>query len=271
LIVTHFHPDHIGLAGWLAERYGVPLLTSQTTYLSCVNISLSPGALDAKIYRDFYLRHGLDAETTAQVATRGHNYLRMVTGLPPTFRRLVAQDVLNIGGRVFEVLSGDGHAPEQLMLHCPAEKLFFAADQILAKITPNVSVWAMEPDGNPLDLYLRSLRSLQALLPPDTLVLPGHQLPFRQPQVRCAELIRHHEERCAAIASACHGVPRTTAEIVPFVFRRPLDPHQMSFAFSEVQAHVNYMVERGDLFWGTGRDDVYTVESATTSSATSGE
>jgi glyoxylase-like metal-dependent hydrolase (beta-lactamase superfamily II) len=271
LIVTHFHPDHIGLAGWLAERYGVPLLTSQTTYLSCVNISLSPGALDAKIYRDFYLRHGLDAQTTAQVATRGHNYLRMVTGLPPTFRRLVAQDVLNIGGRVFGVLSGDGHAPEQLMLHCPAEKLFFAADQILAKITPNVSVWAVEPDGNPLDLYLRSLRSLQALLPPDTLVLPGHQLPFRQPQVRCAELIRHHEERCAAIASACHGVPRTTAEIVPFVFRRPLDPHQMSFAFSEVQAHVNYMVERGELFWGTGRDDVYTVESATTSSATSGE
>ena len=183
----------------------------------------------------------------------------MVTGLPPTFRRLVAQDVLNIGGRTFEVLSGDGHAPEQLMLHCPAEKLFFAADQVLAKITPNISVWAVEPEGNPLDLYLRSLRSLQASLPSDTLVLPGHQLPFRQPQVRCAELIRHHEERCAAIAAACRGIPRTTAEIVPFVFRRPLDPHQMSFAFSEIQAHVNYMVERGELVWGTGRDIVHTV------------
>ena len=271
LIVTHFHPDHIGLAGWLAERYDVPLLTSQTAYLSCVNISLSPGALDAKIYRDFYLRHGLDAETTAQVATRGHSYLRMVTGLPPTFRRLVARDVLNIGGRIFEVLSGDGHAPEQLMLHCPAEKLFFAADQVLAKITPNISVWAVEPEGNPLDLYLRSLRSLQASLPSDTLVLPGHQLPFRQPQVRCAELIRHHEERCAAIAAACRGIPRTTAEIVPFVFRRPLDPHQMSFAFSEIQAHVNYMVERGELVWGTGRDDVHTVESTAAPGAAAGE
>jgi glyoxylase-like metal-dependent hydrolase (beta-lactamase superfamily II) len=261
LIVTHYHPDHIGLAGWLTQNFSVPLLTSQTTYLTCTNISLSPGALDAKIYRDFYLCHGLNAEMTARVTTDGHSYLKMVTGLPPTFRRLIAQDVLTIGGRVFNVLSGDGHAPEQLMLHCPSEKLFFAADQILAKITPNVSVWAVDPDGNPLDLYLRSLRGLQALLPSDTLVLPGHQLPFRQPQVRCAELIRHHEERCAAIASACRTAARTTAEIVPFVFPRPLDSHQMSFAFSEVLAHVNYLVERGELAWGKPRDGVYTVEA----------
>src|ERR1700730_5543764 len=90
LIVTHFHPDHIGLAGWLCERFDLPLLTSQTTYLSCLNISLSPGALDTQPYRDFYLRNGLDQATTARVTTQGHGYLRMVTSLPPTFERLVA-------------------------------------------------------------------------------------------------------------------------------------------------------------------------------------
>ena len=160
LIVTHFHPDHIGLAGWLSRKFDLPLLTSQTSYLGCLNISLSPGALDAKPYRDFYLRHGLDAETTAIVSTRGHEYLKMVTGLPPTFRRLVAEDTLKLGERIFSVHAGDGHAPEQVMLYCKEEKLFLSADQVLAKISPNVSVWAVEPEGDSLGLYLRSLTAL---------------------------------------------------------------------------------------------------------------
>jgi glyoxylase-like metal-dependent hydrolase (beta-lactamase superfamily II) len=249
LIVTHFHPDHIGLAGWLCERFGMPLLTSQTSYLGCLNISLSPGALDAKPYRDFYLRNGLDQETTARVTTQGHGYLKMVTPLPPTFLRLVAGDMVRIGGRTFAVLTGDGHAPEQIMLYCAAEKLFLAADQVLAKISPNVSVWAVDPHGDPLGLYLRSLRALSAELPADVLVLPGHQLPFHGLHTRAAELMAHHDERCAAIAAACRVKPRSAAELVPVIFHHALDPHQMSFAFSEVLAHVNYMLGQGELTW----------------------
>ena len=90
LIVTHYHPDHIGLAGWLAERFGLPLITTQTTYLQCLTISLRPGALDNQVYRDFYLCNGLDAEIAALVATHGHGYLRMVAPLPPVFQRIVA-------------------------------------------------------------------------------------------------------------------------------------------------------------------------------------
>ena len=249
LIVTHFHPDHIGLAGWLCERHSLPLLTSQTSYLACANISLSPGALDAKPYRDFYLRHGLDAATTQRVATQGHGYLKMVSGLPPTFQRLVAGDALAIGGRRFEVLTGNGHAPEQVMLYCAADNIFLAADQVLAKITPNISVWAVDPNGDPLGLYLRSLQELRQEIPADALVLPGHQLPFRGLYTRSAELIAHHEMRCAAIAGACRAAPRSAAELVPVLFSRTLDPHQMSFAFSEVQAHINYMLRRGELSW----------------------
>ena len=208
LIVTHFHPDHIGLAGWLCERYGLPLLTSQTSYLCCPNISLSPGALDAKPYRDFYLRHGLDAATTQRVATQGHGYLRMVSGLPPTFMRLVAGDTLKIGGRSFEVLTGNGHAPEQVMLYCAADNIFLAADQVLAKITPNISVWAVDPEGDPLGLYLRSLTELKQQIPADALVLPGHQLPFYGLHTRSNELIAHHEVRCAADR---RGLPRRAA------------------------------------------------------------
>lgn len=249
LISTHFHPDHIGLAGWLCERFGMPLLTSQTAYLGCLNISLSPGSLDNPVYRDFYLSHGLDAATTALVATHGHGYLRMVSPLPPTFERLVASDELRIGGRVFSVLTGDGHAPEQVMLYCAADNFFLAADQVLAKITPNVSVWAVEPRGNPLGLYLRSLRALIAHLPADALVLPGHQMPFRGLHTRARELIAHHDERCALIADACRAAPRSAADLVPVLFHRQLDPHQMSFAFSETLAHVNHMLHEGMLSW----------------------
>ncbi|HET9915676.1 MAG TPA: MBL fold metallo-hydrolase [Candidatus Binatia bacterium] len=247
LIVTHHHPDHIGLAGWLSEQFGLQLLTSQTSYLGCLNISLSPGALDAKPYRDFYLRHGLDAKTTGTVSTRGHEYLKMVTGLPPTFRRLVHGDELKLGGRRFLVLTGDGHAPEQVMLFCAEENLFLAADQVLAKISPNVSVWAVEPEGDPLQLYLRSLKALKSGLPADALVLPGHQLPFYGLHQRIDQLVQHHHQRCEMILEACRDHPRSAAELVPLLFHHPLDPHQTSFAFSEVLAHVNFMLEAGNL------------------------
>jgi glyoxylase-like metal-dependent hydrolase (beta-lactamase superfamily II) len=262
LIVTHHHPDHIGLAGWLCERFDLPLLTSETSYLLCQNVSLSPGALDAKPYRDFYLRHGLDAASTQRVATQGHAYLKMVSGLPPTFERLVAGDTLRIGGRSFDVLTGNGHAPEQLMLYCAADNVFLAADQVLAKITPNISVWAVNPKGDPLGRYLRSLAEIKQRIPADALVLPGHQLPFRGLHTRADELIAHHEKRCLMIAQACREAPRSAAELVPVLFTRQLDPHQMSFAFSETLAHVNYMLRRGELVWGDASDGVERVAAA---------
>lgn len=249
LIVTHFHPDHIGLAGWLCEEFGLPLLTSQTSFLMCNTISLTPGAAEAKPYQDFYLRHGMDPDTARLVSTHGHQYLKMVTPLPPTFRRLLSGDMLVIGERQFRVYSGDGHAPEQIMLYLPEEKILFAADQVIAKITPNISVWAVDPEGDPLGHYLRTTRTLESHVPEDTLVLPGHQLPFYGLNERCRQIVNHHEDRCRMIAEACAGGPKSVSELVPVVFHRPLDPHQLSFAFSETHAHVNRMIRRGELAW----------------------
>lgn len=249
LVVTHMHPDHIGLAGWLTEKFDIPLLTSQTSYIECLNLSLAPGKLQAPVYRNFYLRNGLDDATTALIATMGHDYLGMVAPLPPTFDRLVAGDRLMIGGRNFDVLAGDGHAPEQLMLFNGEARLFLAADQALAKISPNVSVSAMSPRDDPLGLYLRSLRALRADLPADSLVLPGHQLPFYGLHERVGELAAHHEARCEALLQACREKPHRPAELLPVLFTRKLDPHQMGFAFSELLAHVNYLLDRGVLKW----------------------
>lgn len=249
VIVSHHHPDHIGLAGWLCERFGAPLLASQTCYLGCLNISLDPGALEAQLYREFYCQHGMSDEVASLVATQGHAYLGMVAPLPLTFRRLVAGVDLVLGSRRFEVLSGEGHAPEQIMLYSAEDQLLLAADQVIAKISPNISVWAVEPDGDPLGLFLRSLATLEQDLPQDTLVLPGHQLPFRGLHERCRDLAAHHTERCGLIAKACQTTRRTVTDLVPILFPRDLDPHQLSFAFSEAHAHVNYMVARGMAVW----------------------
>ena len=125
--------------------------------------------------------------------------------------------------------------------------LFFAADQVIARISPNVSVHAMEPEADALGDYLRSLAALRRDVAAEALVLPGHGLPFVGLHARIDALVRHHAERCGIIAEACRAAPRTAADLVPIVFPRDLDPHQTSFAFGEVLAHVNHMLAAGTL------------------------
>lgn len=247
VIVTHHHPDHIGLAGWLCQRFGAELLTSQSSFMSSRVISLAPQDFGSRHYFDFYSSHGMSAEAAGLVAIQGNEYLKLIEPLPRSFLRLVMGDQLVIGGRSFRVFSGDGHAPEQIMLYCEDEKLLFAADQVLEKISPNVSVFAGEPNGDPLGHFLRTLRLMRAELPDDVLVLPGHRRPFHGLHMRCAELEAHHEERCDRIRAACAQGPKSAADLVPVLFTRELDPHQMSFAFTETLAHANRLVRRGEI------------------------
>jgi glyoxylase-like metal-dependent hydrolase (beta-lactamase superfamily II) len=243
VICTHYHPDHMGLVGWLTQRFSCPLSITRTEFLTTKVLETSAFAANPQ----FYLQRGMTAEWSSEVSADGHGYLRLVTGLPLDFDRLVAGQTLRIGGRVFEVFSGGGHSPEQAMLYCAAEKLFFSADQVLTKISPNISVQAMEPEDDPLGAYLGSLAHLREVIAEDVLVLPGHHVPFTGLHARAGELAAHHAERCAVIADSCRTVPRTATDLVPILFPKVTDPHQMSFAFSEVVAHVNYMRNRGEL------------------------
>ena len=247
VIATHFHPDHIGLVGWLAERFDLPLSMSRTEYFFAQVLHGNPDALHSAAHLAFYRENGLDPETTMALTSRGLAYLAMVTGLPTSFTRLAAGQTLRIGGREFAVLTGGGHAPEQVMLHCPGEKLFFAADQVIARISPNVSVWPWEPHADPLGDYLASLAALRTAIAADDLVLSAHNLPFVGAHARIAALQAHHRERCDRIAAACLTQPRSAGELVPVLFTRPLDAHQTGFAFGEVLAHVNYMLAIGEL------------------------
>jgi glyoxylase-like metal-dependent hydrolase (beta-lactamase superfamily II) len=239
IIVTHFHPDHTGMAGWIAQRFDIPVYMSETEYLMSSNIHLDPGALQAEHYLNFYLRHGLDPDETWRLVTMGHSYFKIVRALPPTFRRLNAGDELTIGKRAFQIFTGGGHSPEQVFLYCEDERLFLSADQVLNRISPNVSVSAVDPDGDPLGLYLRSLATITATIPNDVLVLPGHDMPFHNLHGRAAELIAHHDVRCNLIMEACRTTPKSAADLVPCIFHRDFGPHEMGFAFSETLSHIN--------------------------------
>ncbi len=248
LIVTHAHPDHVGLAGWIVERFNCPLHMSQVEYLQSAYHQHRGSEERKQAQRLFFRRHGMDEDLTDQLLGRGQDYLKRVSTLPASYTRLTKDDTIAIGTRRFKVITGGGHSLDQVMLYCADDKLFLSADQVLSKISPNVSVWAVEPDANSLGEYLQSLAELDRSLPDDVLALPGHGIPFYGVKVRIKQLADHHEERCKLIADACRTTPRTSAQLVPVVFHKHvLDAHQTGFAAGELIAHVNHMLAQGRL------------------------
>lgn len=245
IIVTHLHPDHIGLAAWLADRFDVDVWMTLTEFLSAHMLWAGVGGYIHARLADLYRQHGLDESRTAMIAGRAGSYRLGIPSLPSTLRRIVSGDVLMIDDRAWRVIIGRGHSPEHAALYCESLGVMISGDMVLPKITTNVSVAPFEPDGDPLQLFLDSLKRF-AGLPDDTLVLPSHGAVFRGLRTRLAELQRHHEERFAIIREACTE-PRSAADLLGRLFKREFDAHQLSFAMGEAIAHLNYLMHAKQL------------------------
>jgi glyoxylase-like metal-dependent hydrolase (beta-lactamase superfamily II) len=254
IIVTHYHPDHIGLAQWLAERWQVPLWITEKEWLYARMLSQDSDDLTQR-YRDFARRAGLDAAASVAFGRHEASYRRGVPAVPAAFHRLVDGAAIDIGGREWRVVVGEGHAPEHACLYCAEAGVLIAGDQVLPRISPNISLQPYEPDGDPLARYLASLLRLRAAVAPEALVLPSHDLPFFGLHSRADALAAHHRARCAAILEAC-ARPQSAADLLPRLFRRPLDRHQTAFALGEALAHLNYLAGQGALARSTGADGV---------------
>ncbi|WP_247881294.1 MBL fold metallo-hydrolase [Skermanella sp. TT6] len=252
IVATHFHPDHVGLAGWLVDRWQAEFCASLTEWLFGRMLSLESPEAMVRTSLAFYRRAGLDEAALAVMAERGNSYAKGVTPLPARLRRLKAGDRLPIGGTDWHVITGGGHTPEHVCLHCPDRGIFIAGDQVLPRISPNISVWASEPDADPLDDFLRTLDRLRSL-PDDLLVLPSHDTPFTGLHARLDALAAHHRERLEEVVNAC-AEPSTVAQVTRVMFNRPLDPHQLVFAVGEALAHLNHLAARGRLIRRTDRD-----------------
>ncbi len=264
VLVTHMHPDHVGLAYWLCTRWQAPLWMTMTDYALArlwagsatqgVDSEGAGPAGDAAVRH--FARHGLaDPDAQAQIRARHDYYARLVPDLPRRFHRLMHGQDVQIGGRDWRVIVGYGHAPEHASLWSPTLDVLIAGDMVLPRISTNVSVFDLEPEANPLPLYLDSLRAYDSL-PVEALVLPSHGRPFRGLHRRIAQQQAHHAERLAEVLAAC-ARPCSAHDLLPVLFRRKLDSHQLSFAMGEAIAHLHALYFQGTLSRTLGDDGVY--------------
>ncbi len=243
VVVTHYHPDHVGSAAWLVAKTGAPMWMTSTEFLSAHAAHDDTAGFDRGTGMDFFALNGLDLSHLPEKVRTGNGYRRGVPEVPRFYRRMMHGDKLTIGGREWEVITLFGHAPEQATLYCASLNTLISADQVLPRITSNVGVWGNQPEANPLAAFLGSLSRL-GHLPADTLVLPSHERVFRGLHQRIAELHDHHERRLERLLEGC-ATPISAFDALPLLFKRKLDDHQMMFAMGESIAHLHYLQYQG--------------------------
>ena len=243
VVVTHYHPDHVGSAGWLVERTGAPFWMTTSEYLSAHAAHDDFAGFDRDNTIDLYIANGVDAASVPQSTRKGGGYSRGVPSLPRRYRRMMHGDKLAIGGHDWEVITVFGHAPEHAALWCASKNVLISGDQVLPRITTNVGVWGNQPEANPLAQFLGSM-SRFSHLPEDASVLPSHDRVFLGLHKRIAELHEHHAKRLERLLEGC-AQPLTAFQALPLLFKRKLDDHQMMFAMGEAIAHLHYLEAQG--------------------------
>ena len=254
VVVTHYHPDHLGSAAWLVERSGAPFWMTLGEYLSGHAAHDDTAGFDRPTGIEFFRVNGLDTSRFPEKMKSGNGYRRGVPTIPTQYRRMMDGDKLSIGGHEWQVITVFGHAPEHAALYCASKNVLISGDQVLPRITTNVGVWGNQPESNPLALFLDSIGRFLPL-PADALVLPSHDRVFRGLHGRIAELREHHAVRLERLVEAC-ATPVTAHDVLPVLFKRALDDHQLMFAMGEAIAHLHYLQFRGQLKRETGNDGV---------------
>jgi glyoxylase-like metal-dependent hydrolase (beta-lactamase superfamily II) len=257
VIATHMHPDHLGLAHWLCERFDARLWISSTDYhLASIGTRETSGWGGAAAAA-FLASHGLtDPVAVAGVAQRASYYSGLVPALPKKYRRMQGGDMIRIGGKQWRCISGYGHAPEHISLHCEDLNLLIGGDMMLPRISTNVSVFESEPESDPLRQFLDSIDKFRPLRA-DTLTLPSHGKPFRGLHERIEQLHAHHRERLDEVMRFCSQQAGNAHEMLPLLFKRTLDLHETTFAMGESIAHLHKLWFAGKLQRRLHDDGIY--------------
>lgn len=256
LIVTHFHPDHMGNCRWICNRWGIRPELSQTEWLAA-QLALRSLYSDSISQRlTFYTENGLSSDMLETFKTGWLLYSDGVE-IADNFRRLTEGDLLELDGAKWRVIIGRGHSPEMVTLYCAERKVYVSGDQMLPTITSNVSVFPWEPLADPLAEFLASADVIAREIPDDVLVLPSHRDPFTGAARRARELHHHHEERLDLVLKILSKRGEAAAgELLDELFKRKLDGHQVSFAMGEALAHLNHLVLKGEVRRTPGVDGV---------------
>lgn len=241
IILTHAHPDHYGMAGWLQSLSGAPVALS----IGEAAFARAQWHADSRAHEmtaTFFSAHGMPSDLTATVAEDITTLRLMTHPVPSTITHLAAGEPITIGHREFTPIATPGHSDDHLVLYCAEERLLICGDAVLSKITPNVGLWGWSR-GNPLAQFLASLDRMAKL--DVALALPGHGPPITRFHERLEELRIHHAERLAIMERAV-GSGATAYEVCTAVFPlQELTSHQMRFAMAETLAHLEYLSAQG--------------------------
>jgi len=245
VIVTHHHPDHIGLAGWFQTVHGAELVTTRTAWLTARMLTLDPQDVPSAETLAFYRLSGMEAGLYEKRASeRPFNFADIVDPLPLGFTRIKQDDKITIGGREFEVHMGNGHAPEHATFWSREDNIVIAGDQILSSISPNVGVYATEPMADPIGEWIEACERLALLGRDDHLVLGGHKLPFTGLPPRMRQLIDNHHSALKRLLVAIQ-TPKSASECFSTLFKRNIGESEYGLALVEAVAHLSHLYQTG--------------------------
>ncbi len=245
LICTHFHPDHVGLAGWFEEKFSLPLWMTLGEWGMARNLKLETTERSLSYLEKFYHQAGFDDALMRIIPERAISYPSRITVPPAGIRRIFDGEKIRIGDHDWQVIVGTGHSPEHACLYCEDLNVMISGDQVLPRISPNISIWPQEPTADPLTQFLDSLKLFDHL-PKDLLVLPSHDQPFKGLHFRLEELAHHHDERLEETYNLC-SQPVSALQVLKGLFTRELDSHQVFFAIGESLAHLHHLEAKGRL------------------------
>ncbi len=264
IVVTHYHPDHVGCAGYLSEITGAPVYMTTSEFMAAHAAAFDFAGFDRERGKALFLAHGAPVSKKPNTPagdvddaqnTRAASFKKGVPQLPYTYRRLMDGDVLKIGAHDWKITTVFGHAPEHATLYCASLNVLISGDQVLPRITTNVGVWGNQPEANPLKAFLDSMSKLD-FIPETATVLPSHDRVFTGLHLRITQLHGHHALRLGELHGAL-DTPKTAMEILPVLFKRKLDDHQLVFALGEAIAHLHMLYYAGSAERQLGDDGVY--------------